>query len=57
MTKGVKVALWSILVILIILTIVGVISYYQTPSTFESILFIIITPILGRITFSETYHK
>lgn len=33
MTKGVKVALWCILAIFIILAIVGVISYYQTPST------------------------
>ncbi|POD82631.1 hypothetical protein S101384_04362 [Bacillus subtilis subsp. subtilis] len=33
MTKGVKITLWSILGIIIVLMIIGVVSFYQTPSS------------------------
>ncbi|CAF1870602.1 hypothetical protein SAMN02744787_1998 [Bacillus subtilis] len=32
MTKGVKITLWSILAVFIVLAIIGVVAYYQTPS-------------------------
>ncbi|AOR98663.1 hypothetical protein BSBS38_02384 [Bacillus subtilis] len=32
MTKDVKITLWSILAVFIVLAIIGVVSYYQTPS-------------------------
>ncbi|OBR25364.1 hypothetical protein SRCM100730_01567 [Bacillus velezensis] len=33
MTKSVKITLWTILGIVIVLMVIGVVSFYQTPSS------------------------